>query len=262
MIHYMKLNPSPFRKICDGQKTIELRLFDEKRKAVQVGDFIAFTNTENPAESIQTRVTALHRFDSFAELYQQLPLDQCGYSVQESDSAKPEDMEAYYSREEQAQYGVVGIELRMTQLQKFLDAQEHGYVEDTSDYPTALAEIQNGEKLTHWMWYVFPQIDGLGWSGTTAYFSIRNLQEARDYIEHPILGARLREITEVLCALPCSDPMVIFGDPDAYKLRSCMTLFREVDPEEPLFQQALDKFCMGIPDDRTLAVLGIGGAVC
>ncbi len=262
MIHNMKLNPSPFCMIHDGQKTIELRLFDEKRKAVQVGDFIAFTNTENPAESIQTRVIALHRFDSFAQLYQHLPLDKCGYSAEKMDAAKPEDMEAYYSKEEQAKYGVIGIELRKTELQKFLDAQEHGYGEDTSDYPTALAEIRSGEKLTHWMWYVFPQIDGLGWSGTTAYFSIKNLQEARDYIQHPILGARLCEITEVLCNLPCSDPMVIFGDPDAYKLRSCMTLFHEAAPEEPLFRKALDKFCMGMPDDETLAVLGIGGTVC
>ena len=92
---------------------------------------------------------------------------------------------------------MVGIELRMTDLQKYIDAQEKGY-DFGEPYQTALSEIKNGRKITHWIWYVFPQIQGLGWSGITAYFSIRDIIEATDYYEHPVLGARLIEITEAL----------------------------------------------------------------
>ncbi len=256
MLHEMKLNPAPFRMIGNGSKTIELRLYDEKRREVKIDDFIGFSNTEQPLEKLQTRVTGLYPFDSFAELYAQLSLEQCGYTSEELPAADPADMEAYYSREAQAKYGVIGIELRLTQLQKFLDAQEYGYGEIGEDYLTALAELRRGEKKTHWMWYVFPQIQGLGWSGTTAHFSIHDLCEARDYYDHPILGARLRECAAVLLALSSSDPMAVFGYPDAFKLRSCMTLFREAAPEDVLFQQVLNRFCMGIPDENTLRVLG------
>lgn len=254
MMHRMKLNPEPFRKIQNGTKTIELRLFDEKRRQVKPGDYIEFSNTEHPEERIQTRVTVLHRFRSFAELYDALPLLQCGYTEETIADAAPGDMETYYPKDEQLQYGVVGIELRMTDLQKFLDAQNDGY-QFGSDYPTALAEVRNGEKQSHWMWYIFPQIQGLGRSGTTAYFSIHDLSEAQDYYQHPILGTRLVEIARALLTLATDDPMAVFGVPDAYKLRSCMTLFREAAPEEPIFQQVLEKFCLGTPDENTMTIL-------
>ena len=109
-IHTMKLHPSPFEMIKSGQKTIELRLFDEKRRKIQAGDSILFTNTVS-GETLKKTVRALHRFDSFDELYKSLPLLQCGYTVNDIDSAKPSDMERYYSIEEQNKYGVVGIEL-------------------------------------------------------------------------------------------------------------------------------------------------------
>jgi len=110
MIHNMKLHASPFEKIQSGQKTIELRLFDEKRQKIKVGDVIEFTNTFS-GEKIRATVKKLHRFESFAQLYKALPLLQCGYSVDDVDDAKPSDMEQYYSAEEQKKYGVVGIEL-------------------------------------------------------------------------------------------------------------------------------------------------------
>lgn len=106
----MKLNPSPFEKITSGQKTIELRLYDKKRQQIKEGDTITFTNTVS-GEKISRTVWKLHRFESFEELYKVLPLLQCGYTADDVDSARPSDMERYYSAEEQAQYGVVGIEL-------------------------------------------------------------------------------------------------------------------------------------------------------
>ena len=112
-VHEMKLHPSPFDKIKSGAKTIELRLFDEKRQQINEGDLIIFTNTSN-GEKITTTVRKLHRFDTFAELYQTLPLLQCGYTPEDVANAHPSDMEAYYAAEEQQKYGVVGIELQIT----------------------------------------------------------------------------------------------------------------------------------------------------
>ena len=109
-VHEMKLHPSPFEKIRRGAKTIELRLFDEKRQQIKEGDLITFTNTSN-GEKITATVRKLHRFDTFDELYQALPLLQCGYTEEDVDKAHPSDMEAYYAAEEQEKYGVVGIEL-------------------------------------------------------------------------------------------------------------------------------------------------------
>jgi len=109
-VHEMNLNPSPFEKIKSGQKTIELRLYDEKRQRIKEGDVIAFTNTSN-GEKMRATVKTLHRFDSFEELYKTLPLLQCGYTVDDVDTAHPSDMEQYYSAKEQKKYGVVGIEL-------------------------------------------------------------------------------------------------------------------------------------------------------
>ena len=108
----MKLKPDPFEMIKNGQKTIELRLYDEKRQLINVGDEIVFTNTAT-AETLQTKVLKLHRFDSFAELYKSLPLLKCGYTSENVGSATPADMEQYYSVDEQKKYGVLGIEIKV-----------------------------------------------------------------------------------------------------------------------------------------------------
>ena len=109
--HYMKLNPAPFAMIESGQKTIELRLLDEKRQKIQTGDRIVFTDTDT-GKTLEKTVVGLHRFASFEELYQTLPLLQCGYTAEDVGTAHPFDMEQYYSAEEQKKYGVVGIELK------------------------------------------------------------------------------------------------------------------------------------------------------
>ena len=110
VIHNMKLNPAPFEMIKNDKKTIELRLFDEKRQQIKVGDEIIFTSTLT-GENMRAQVVKLHRFDSFEKLYAALPLLKCGYTTENIDKATPADMEQYYSVEEQEKYGVVGIEL-------------------------------------------------------------------------------------------------------------------------------------------------------
>lgn len=110
MIHEMKLNQTPFEMINNGTKTIELRLFDEKRQKIKTGDNVIFTNTVS-GEKLCATVKKLHRFASFEELYNKLPLLQCGYTEDDVDTAHHSDMEQYYSREEQKKYGVVGVEI-------------------------------------------------------------------------------------------------------------------------------------------------------
>lgn len=130
-------------------------------------------------------------------------------------------------------------------LSRFIEAQ-------TSTYDTALAELRRGQKTSHWMWFVFPQIAGLGHSPTARFYAIASLDEARAYLAHPVLGPRLVEAVEAILALPGRDAEAVFGAPDDLKLRSSLTLFREAAPDEPVFQQALDKYFAGAADPLTL----------
>ena len=124
------------------------------------------------------------------------------------------------------------------------------------DYDTALAEIRAGRKRSHWMWYIFPQIRGLGYSSTAQFYAIEDLNEARAYLADPVLGPRLKEITGALLELPGSDPTAVLGYPDDLKLQSCMTLFELADPDCPLFPAVLDKFYGGRRDGRTPELAG------
>ena len=112
-VHHMKLHDQPFAMIADGRKTIELRLYDEKRRRIREGDTIVFSRSREPERQLRAKVVRLHRFGSFAELYRALPLEKCGYLPEEVASASPEDMAAYYTAAEQARCGVVGIELEL-----------------------------------------------------------------------------------------------------------------------------------------------------
>ena len=134
-------------------------------------------------------------------------------------------------------------------LERFKKAQE-------KDYSRALEEIRNGYKESHWMWYIFPQIAGLGMSYTAQLYSIADIDEARRYIEHPVLGERLIEISRALLTLESSDAGAVMGYPDDLKLRSCMTLFAQVS-DDPVFKAVLDKFYGGRADTRTLELLGL-----
>jgi uncharacterized protein (DUF1810 family) len=131
-------------------------------------------------------------------------------------------------------------------LDRYVEAQDR---HDT--YATALGELRRGHKRSHWMWFVFPQLVGLGHSELAHHYGIRGSAEARAYLEHPVLGDRLRECVRVLTGLDATDAVDIFGSVDAVKLRSSLTLFAMVAPEEPLFDRALDQYFGGSRDELT-----------
>jgi uncharacterized protein (DUF1810 family) len=137
-------------------------------------------------------------------------------------------------------------------LRRFVRAQE-------DVYDAALAELRGGRKRTHWMWFIFPQIDGLGHSSTSQYYAIKSIEEARRYLDHPILGARLRECAETVLAIEGRTAGQIFGYPDDRKLRSSMTLFARAAGSGAVFDRVLDKYFGGEPDARTLALLEAAG---
>lgn len=122
------------------------------------------------------------------------------------------------------------------------------------DYHAALREIKSGRKRSHWMWYIFPQLKGLGYSGTARFYGIDGIGEARDYLAHPLLGSRLREISAALLELETDSASDVFGYTDALKLRSCMTLFDTVEPDS-VFRRVLEKYYGGIADSKSLEML-------
>lgn len=132
-------------------------------------------------------------------------------------------------------------------MKKFLDAQE-------DDYEVALNEIKSGHKRSHWIWYIFPQIDGLGHSSTAKYYSIKDLEEAKEYLNNEILRSRLIEISNELLKLNDSIDNIM-GYPDNLKLCSCMTLFYEADPSIDVFKKVIDKFYNGKFDENTIRIL-------
>lgn len=123
-------------------------------------------------------------------------------------------------------------------------------------YPGVVEELRAGQKTSHWIWFIFPQVAGLGYSAMSQRFSIRSLDEARAYLAHPILGPRLRECAGILLATEGRRADEIFGSLDAMKVRSSMTLFLRAAPDEVLFQQVLDRYYDGVPDPLTDALLG------
>jgi uncharacterized protein (DUF1810 family) len=133
-----------------------------------------------------------------------------------------------------------------SELQRFVDAQDSG-----GTYEQALAELRAGSKRSHWMWFVFPQVAGLGRSPTAQHFAVSGLDEARAYLAHPVLGPRLVEAARALTELPGRDADRVLGPVDAVKLRSSMTLFAAADPDEPVFAQVLDQYFAGERDEAT-----------
>jgi uncharacterized protein (DUF1810 family) len=131
-------------------------------------------------------------------------------------------------------------------LQRFVTAQDAG-----GTYDRATAELRSGRKASHWIWFIFPQIAGLGYSPTSRTYAISGLEEARAYLAHPVLGSRLIECAAILTEVPDRTAEQIFGDVDALKLRSSMTLFMHAAPGQPVFGQVLDRYFGGIPDSAT-----------
>jgi len=138
-------------------------------------------------------------------------------------------------------------------LDRFVDAQ-------AGTYERALAELHHGRKTGHWIWFVFPQIAGLGSSEMSRYYAIRSMDEARRYLAHPVLGARLRECARALLDLDAGTAEEILGSMDARKVRSSMTLFHRADPAEGVFTDVLDRYYAGVADPTTDGRLGTGPA--
>ena len=137
-------------------------------------------------------------------------------------------------------------------LERFVKAQARVYAH-------VVAELRGGRKRSHWMWFIFPQLRGLGVSPTAQFYGIGSAEEARAYLVHPVLGPRLIECTETVLGVPGTTLHEIFGSPDALKFRSCMTLFARIAPERDVFRRALEKYCGEQEDDRTVALLaGVG----
>jgi len=134
------------------------------------------------------------------------------------------------------------------ELSEFVTAQD-------TVYDQVRHELATGRKRTHWIWYIFPQMAGLGTSPMSQRFGIQSRAEARAYLDHPVLGQRLREFTRLVLAVKHDDIDRVMGYPDDLKFRSCMTLFAAVAPEEPVFKTALDKFFNGEPDEKTLRLI-------
>jgi uncharacterized protein (DUF1810 family) len=135
-------------------------------------------------------------------------------------------------------------------LERFVRAQQ-------GDYEQALSEIRGGRKRSHWMWYIFPQFDGLGFSSTAKRYSIKSVEEAKAYLDHPVLGPRLLECAEAVIRVESRSATEIFGSPDDLKLRSCATLFACVSPPGSVFERLLGKYYRGARDAKTLQLLGI-----
>jgi uncharacterized protein (DUF1810 family) len=133
-------------------------------------------------------------------------------------------------------------------LARFLDAQENSYAD-------ALGELRSGKKRSHWIWYIFPQLKGLGLSANAEFYGLTGLDEARAYLADPLLSPRLKEAIEVTLANPFLSAASILGELDALKFRSCLTLFSLADPSEPLFSTALERFFGGEHDARTIELI-------
>jgi uncharacterized protein (DUF1810 family) len=132
-------------------------------------------------------------------------------------------------------------------LSRFLEPQE-------DDYAQVLSEIKDGQKRTHWMWYIFPQLDGLGFSSMAQRYSIKSIEEAQAFLDHPILGSRLLECAEAVIAVEERSITEVFGSTDALKLRSCATLFALLSPSGSVFHRILEKYYYGERDDKTLRI--------
>jgi len=130
-------------------------------------------------------------------------------------------------------------------LERFVEAQDSIFEQVTS-------ELRAGRKMSHWMWFIFPQVRGLGRSPTAIEYAISGLDEARAYLSHPVLGPRLKECTELVLLVENRPVAQIFGSPDDMKFRSCMTLFAQVSPQDNIFEKALQKYFRGVPDQLTL----------
>jgi uncharacterized protein (DUF1810 family) len=136
----------------------------------------------------------------------------------------------------------------LNDLSRFLSVQQNIFAQ-------VVKELRNGKKTSHWMWFIFPQIEGLGHSSTSKYYSIKNINEAKEYIDHPILGMRLLECCNIILKIDGKTASDIFGYPDDIKLRSSLTLFHSIAPEHKVFADVLKKYFASDQDEKTISIL-------
>jgi uncharacterized protein (DUF1810 family) len=146
------------------------------------------------------------------------------------------------------------VSSRSHDLSRFVDAQD-----DAGTYDRAVGELAAGRKVTHWVWFVFPQLTGLGTSDTARAYAVASLDEAAGYLVHPVLRPRLRRAARVVADGPAATAVDLLGPVDALKLRSSMTLFQRADPDDPVFGAVLDRYFGGLPDEATERLLETGG---
>ena len=139
--------------------------------------------------------------------------------------------------------------MKSQNIERFIEAQE-------GIYQAALEEVKSGKKQSHWMWFIFPQIQGLGYSSMAIYYGIRNMEEAIEYLQHPILGSQLIEISTAILDGKETNPLELLGFPDNLKLKSSMTLFSQVPDAPEVFKQVLERFFGGEVDEKTMDILG------
>lgn len=249
MIHEMKLHPQPFDMIASGEKTIELRLHDEKRQRIQIGDRIRFTNSQDPARRLEVLVTNLYHFCSFAQLYDTLPLEKCGYRPEEVKDASYKDMEQYYSMEEQAKYGVLGIEIKLCG-ERSMEVLKFGILSTSSIAPRFIAALREsgvGKAAALSSRTLEKALEkAAAWDIPKAYGSHMELlnDAAVDIVyisavnsqHYPLAKAALEHGKHVICEKPCTT--------SAAHTRELFTIAREkglflMEAEKMLFLPAL-----------------------
>lgn len=250
----IKVSEESYNSISAGFKSIEIVAKNDVTQEIADGDILILSTVEYPNRVIRKTVAETKPISDFDKFYGILPLLRCGYTPFTLDKASTNDLLERCGLDAQQKNELICIEYEEESLQRFTIGQSGG-MPDCSSYDVALSEIRNGRKETHWIWYIFPLIKGLTNDTVTEYFALKSVDEAKYYIEHPVLGKRLKEITDELLKLDKNDPVSIFGMGDSFKLRACMTLFSAIAPEIELFQNVIEKYCMGMRDKYTDTII-------
>jgi Uncharacterized conserved protein len=250
----IKVSEESYNSISAGFKSIEIVAKNDVTQEIADGDILILSTVEYPNRVIRKTVAETKPISDFDKFYGILPLLRCGYTPFTLEKASTNDLLKRFGITAHHKTDMVCIEFEEEPLQRFTVGQS-GVMPDCSSYDVALSEIRNGRKETHWIWYIFPQIKGLTSDIVTEYFALKSVDEAKSYIEHAVLGNRLKKLTDELLKLDTNDPVSIFGMGDSFKLRACMTLFSAIAPEIELFQNVIDKYCMGVRDKYTDTII-------
>lgn len=251
MTYKIEISENSYRAFIAGYKSAEICLYDIDCQKLKAGDTVLLTFRENNVEKTVRKITV---YPDMTALYNNAQMLKCGYTPFTFRQKSPHDTEIYFTNDELSNHRIAYVEFEELPLQRFLSGHA-GDIPDCSSYATALSEIKNGKKTTHWIWYVFPQIKGRTIDDVTEYYALDGRKEAELFLSHPILGQRLLEITNTLMSLDAYDLVSIFGMVDAFKVVACMTLFDSISENTTLFSDVLDKYFFGNRDSDTLRLI-------